>query len=60
MAETTFQEFNGSVEISSNLEAGTANLFVDTLTGSVGVGTTEPGKRFHIKHDNNRQSKVSQ
>jgi hypothetical protein len=53
MAETTFQEFNGSVEISSNLEAGTANLFVDTLTGSVGVGTSAPEKRFHIKHDDN-------
>jgi hypothetical protein len=50
---TNFQEFGGNVKISSNLEVGTGNLFVDALTGSVGVGTTEPGKRFHIKHDEN-------
>ena len=28
--------------ITSNLEVGTANLFVDTETGNVGVGTTSP------------------
>ena len=50
---TNFREFGGNVKISSNLEVGTANLFVDTLTSSVGIGTTEPGKRFHIKHDDN-------
>jgi hypothetical protein len=27
----------------SNVEVGTANLFVDTTTGNVGVGTTTPG-----------------
>jgi len=27
----------------SNVEVGTANLFVDTTTGNVGVGTTNPG-----------------
>jgi hypothetical protein len=53
MAETTVQEFPGNVEISSNLEVGTTNLFVDSLTGSVGVGTTQPDKRVHIKRDNN-------
>jgi hypothetical protein len=58
---TNFQEFPGNVKISSNLEVGTASLFVDTLTGSVGIGTTEPddsdnaviGSRLHIKHDEN-------
>jgi len=50
---TNLQEFGGLVNVSSNLEVGTANLFVNALTGSVGVGTTEPGKRFHIKHDDN-------
>jgi hypothetical protein len=27
----------------SNVEVGTANLFVDTMTGNVGVGTNSPG-----------------
>jgi len=50
---TNLQEFSGSVKFSSNLEVGTANLFVNALTGSVGIATTEPGKRFHIVHDDN-------
>jgi hypothetical protein len=33
---------DGEKTFSSNLEVGTANLFVDTLTGNVGVGTTSP------------------
>jgi hypothetical protein len=32
----------GNVTVTSNLEVGTANLFVDTTTGNVGVGTTNP------------------
>jgi len=32
----------GALDVQSNLEVGTANLFVDTLTGRIGVGTTEP------------------
>jgi len=32
----------GEAKISSNVEIGTANLFVDTTTGNVGVGTTNP------------------
>jgi hypothetical protein len=34
---------DGEKTFSSNLEVGTANLFVDTTTGYVGIGTTEPG-----------------
>jgi hypothetical protein len=34
---------DGEKTFSSNLEVGTANLFVDTTTGNVGVGVTEPG-----------------
>ena len=34
--------------ITSNLEVGTANLFVDTLTGNVGIGTTNPVGILHI------------
>jgi hypothetical protein len=33
----------GNVTVTSNLEVGTANLFVDTVTGNVGVGTNSPG-----------------
>ena len=32
----------GNVHVSSNLEVGTANLFVDTVNSRVGVGTTDP------------------
>ena len=34
--------------VSSNLEVGTSNLFVDTTTGNVGIGTTSPGTNLHI------------
>ena len=34
--------------VSSNLEVGTSNLFVDTETGNVGIGTTSPGEALHI------------
>ena len=38
----------GKVTISSNLEVGTANLFVDTTTGNVGVGTTNPSYTLDV------------
>jgi hypothetical protein len=38
----------GNVYVSSNLEVGTANLFVDTQTGNVGIGTTSPQGLLHI------------
>ena len=31
-----------------DLEVGTSNLFVDTETGNVGIGTTSPGEALHI------------
>ena len=40
---TSNLEVVGNAYVSSNLEVGTANLFVDTTTGNVGVGTTSPG-----------------
>jgi len=39
----------GDASIQSNLEVGTASLFVDTTTGNVGVGTTNPYTNLHIK-----------
>lgn len=49
---------SGNVTVSSNLEVGTANLFVDTTTGNVGVGTTEPTESLDIVGNLNLQ-KVS-
>jgi hypothetical protein len=40
-----------SLLVSSNLEVGTSNLFVDTSTGRVGIGTTSPGNTLHVNGD---------
>ena len=48
---------SGNVEVSKeltvtgNVEVGTANLFVNTLTGKVGVGTDNPLGKAHIYVD---------
>jgi len=42
MAATNVQAFSGDVEISSNLVVNTNDLFVDTVGGNVGIGTTSP------------------
>ena len=39
----------GEKTFSSNLEVGTANLFVDTVTGKVGVGVTNPLNPLIVK-----------
>jgi hypothetical protein len=49
---TSNLEVVGNAYVSSNLEVGTANLFVDTTTGNVGVGTTSPAGDFHINGEN--------
>jgi hypothetical protein len=38
----------GNTYVSSNLEVGQANLFVDTTSSRVGVGTTEPDATLHV------------
>jgi len=38
----------GGLAVTSNLEVGQANLFVDTTTSRVGVGTTEPDASLHV------------
>jgi hypothetical protein len=49
MAATNVQAFSGDVEITSNLEVGTANLFVDTVSGNVGIGLTNPSNKLMLK-----------
>jgi len=39
---------NGERTFSSSLQVGTANLFVDTTTGNVGVGTVTPGAKLGV------------
>jgi len=39
--------------VDSNLEVGTANLFVDTTTSNVGIGTVTPGYTLDISGDIN-------
>jgi len=49
MAVTNVQAFSGDVEISSNLEVGTANLFVDTVNSRVGIGVTSPDSKLEVR-----------
>ena len=42
---------NGDLSVSSNVEVGTANLFVDTVTGRVGIGKTDPGAALDVVGD---------
>lgn len=44
LRNATFANLNTS----SNLEVGTADLFVDTTTGNVGIGTTQPGVALDV------------
>ena len=49
--------FDSNLHLTSNLEVGTANLFVDTTTSNVGIGTNLPLVRFDVNGDiqtNNR------
>lgn len=51
---TTSLVASGNVEVgkeltvSGNVEVGTANLFVDTVSGRVGVGTTNPSSQLEL------------
>ena len=37
--------------VSSNLDVGTSNLFVNNLTGNVGIGISEPTYTLHVVGD---------
>ena len=39
---------NGNAYVTSNLEVGTTNLFVDTTTGRVGIGTNTPNAALQL------------
>jgi hypothetical protein len=39
---------NGNLSVTSNLEVGTANLFVDTVNSRVGVNTATPDASLHV------------
>jgi len=39
---------NENLLINSNLEVGTSNLFVNTMTGNVGIGTDDPQHVLHV------------
>src|SRR6056300_828018 len=41
-------EVAGTAAVSSNLEVGTANLFVDVSTSNVGIGTTDPQYKLDV------------
>ena len=48
---TSTVQFNNatkSFDAASNIEVGTANLFVDTTTSKVGIGTTSPDATLHV------------
>ena len=45
---TANMEVGGELTVTGNVEVGTANLFVDTVSGRVGVGTTSPQGGLHI------------
>ena len=41
------------LHINTGLEVGTANLFVDTVSGRVGIGTSTPGYTLDVQGDLN-------
>ena len=46
-------QVTGNVYVSSNLEVGEANLFVDTTTSNVGIGRTDPNFTLDVNGDIN-------
>ena len=51
--ESSDMTIGGEKTFSSNLQIGTANLFVDTTTGRVGIGTTSPAFKLDVHGTSN-------
>jgi len=51
VAPTT--QIKADMVVSSNLEVGTSNLFVDTQTGNIGIGTTAPAYKLDVHGSSN-------
>ena len=51
--EAPTTEIKADMVVSSNLEVGTSNLFVDTETGNVGIGTTNPAYTLDVHGTSN-------
>jgi hypothetical protein len=45
-----------STNFNSNLAVNTNTLFVDTTTGNVGIGTTDPGTKLHLHNSSSSTS----
>jgi len=48
MATTNTQSFAGEVKVTSNLNVNTNTLHVDSITGRVGMGKTDPGYTMDV------------
>jgi hypothetical protein len=44
-----------NLQVNSNLTVGTSNLFVNNLTGYVGIGTASPSYALHVQSSTNPQ-----
>jgi hypothetical protein len=55
VTQSTIQFSNATTAFvtTANIEVGTANLFVDTVTGRVGIGKTDPGAALDVVGDVN-------
>jgi len=53
VTQSTIQFSNATTGFvtTANIEVGTANLFVDTTTGNVGIGKTDPGATLEVYGD---------
>jgi hypothetical protein len=53
VTQSTIQFSNATTGFvtTANIEVGTANLFVDTTTGKVGIGKTDPGSALDVVGD---------
>ena len=49
---------NGDLSVTSNLEVGTANLFVDTVNSRVGIGTTSPDYLLDVQSTSDAADKT--